>query len=301
MKFERHSGLVAALAAATGWSLAGIFIRLAPSLSLEAITLARLVVALTAMSMVIVLTRRSRQTCIELLQPSAWGLGGLMIAYYLLTTAAFRLSPVAEVAVLVGTAPLLFLFFDHVRGITMSYPLIMGTGTAVLGVVLICLPLFEGGQYSERSIGNALALGAAACKALFAGVSQSCKKRGKNTDPINVSMVTFCSGTIALGLWLTVRGGTSESIDIISCMPVMPVLLLGLLSTVVPTLSYAIASSRFPPIITTNLTLLSPLLATTWAVIILGEWPSMWFWGGLIFVVSGLLIVICSEFGRQVR
>ena len=133
MRFEQHSGLAAALAAATGWSLAGVFIRLSPSLSLEAITLARLAVALVVTGGVVALTGRSRQTLIELMRPSTWGLGGLMVAYYLFTTAAFRLSPIAEVAVLVGTAPLLVLFFDQVRGITRGHTLVMGTGAAVLG------------------------------------------------------------------------------------------------------------------------------------------------------------------------
>ena len=164
-------------------------------------------------------------------------------------------------------------------------------------MIIICLPPFEAGQYPERSVGNLLALGAAACRASFAGVSQSCKKRGKHAAPINVSLVTFCSGTIALSLWLAARGETPEPADIVGCVPV---LLLGIVSTVVPTLSYALASSRLSPILTTNLTLLSPLLATTWAVVILGEWPSLWFWGGAIFVVSGLLIVIRSEFKERV-
>ena len=292
-----YGTLAAALTAAAGWSLAGVFIRLAPSLSLEAITLGRFAVGLVAISGAIVLTKKSRprpRLVDDLLQPATWSLGGLMVTYYLLTTAAFRLAPVAEVAVLVGTAPILSLSFERLRGIAIGNTLVVGTGLAVLGVILIFVPVLEVGQYIERGFGNGLALGAAACRAFFAYVSQCCKNRGTKTDPLSVSIVTFGAGTIALVVWLAVQEGTPESASIITCVPV---LLLGLLSTVVPTLSYAIASSRLSPVLTTNLTLLSPLLATTWGVTILREWPSMWFLGGAGLVLSGLVIVLRSELG----
>ena len=290
-----YGTLAAALTAATGWSLAGVFIRLAPSLSLEAITLGRFAVGLVAMSGAIVLTKKLRprpRLVDEILQPSTWSLGGLMVAYYLLTTAAFRLAPIAEVAVLVGTAPILSLSFERLRGIAIDDTLVVGTGLAVLGVTLIFVPVLEGGPYIERGFGNALALGAAACRAFFAYFSQCCKNRGTKTDPLSVSIVTFGAGTVSLVVWLiAVQKGTPESANIIC----VPVLLLGFFSTVVPTFSYAIASSRLSPVLATNLTLLSPLLAATWGVIILREYPSMWFWGGAALVLFGLVIVIRAE------
>ena len=94
----------AALLAAVTWSLAGVWIKWLPGVSLLGIVSGRLAISLPAIALVVALGR-GRPTA-ELRTAAPWGLGAILVLYYAVAVSAFRLGAVAEVTLLLNTSPL---------------------------------------------------------------------------------------------------------------------------------------------------------------------------------------------------
>ena len=92
------------------WGLTGIFVRLLPGMSPLAVTTGRLSGALVvALPFFAISDARRSSLRLAVKKPVAYALASLLVGYYLLATAAFQLSPVAEVALLLSTPPLFVL------------------------------------------------------------------------------------------------------------------------------------------------------------------------------------------------
>jgi drug/metabolite transporter (DMT)-like permease len=68
----------------------------------------------------------------------------------------------------------------------------------------------------------------------------------------------------------------------------------GIVSTLVPSLTLAVAARRLPPVLSTGSTLLIPVVSALAAALALGERPSLWLLPGGALVAAGLLRLITS-------
>jgi drug/metabolite transporter, DME family len=69
-------------------------------------------------------------------------------------------------------------------------------------------------------------------------------------------------------------------------------ILLGGVSTAVPTLAFGVASARLPSILTTSLGLMTPLSAALLPGLMLGEWPALLALPGALVTLAGLVAVL---------
>ena len=278
------------------WGLAGIFVRLLPPFSPFIVTAGRLLFALAIALPLVWMFRRDRVSfkgC--LYNKHAWRLSLLLAGYYFLATTAFQLSSVAEVALLLSTSPLFVLMYRRLSGESIRFAEHAGAIMAVGGIGLVMLPSLDAGHgiSPARLAGDGLSLLAAAFVGRYATLYRGLNADHAAPDPTGVGVMTFAVGGIAVAIGAFITGAHMET-------PLWDarVLLLfagfGILSTALPTVSYAIASRRLPPLTTTTIALLMPLFATLFAFLILKEAPSPLLLPGSLLVLGGLVIILRS-------
>src|SRR5829696_3069704 len=109
-------GLACGLATALTWGLVGVLVRLLPALDPLQIVGGRLGSALIAALPALAVGAYRTQVARAVRTRAAWCLGAMLCAYYLLAVAAFQLAPVADVALLLATAPLCALALRRLGG-----------------------------------------------------------------------------------------------------------------------------------------------------------------------------------------
>jgi drug/metabolite transporter, DME family len=280
-----HRGLIAAFAAAAAWAFSGIFVRVLSSLSVWEITGWRLVIAFVGMLPVLLVAGVRSQLARALAAGLSWVLAGLMFAYYLTGVAAFSKAPVADVVLLINTTPLFVIAVNAVRGTAASRGELTGALTAFAGVVIIVLPNleFHGTTAAQTLVGDAFAVLAALLRASYAMLYRAAEQRHQAPDVSAVSLMTFASGIVVVAIGAS--GFPSAGADWVN------LLLLGLACTALPTWANAYAARRLPPIVTTTVGLLTPVVAACLAAAILGELPTVWVIVGGILVLIGLAIL----------
>ena len=277
--------------AALGWSVSGPLIRWAGAESAAAITLARLAVGLAVALGSLAVPRVRLRVRLDLANPATHVLGGFLVGYYVLSTAAFQIAPVAEVALLVGMAPAVAVLLDRCRGRVASGMTQFGVVLAIAGLALVMVPNWVRGAPGAQ-FGGLLAVGAAGCKASYAVAARSRIRGVKGIAPWSANVAAYGGGTLILACWIP---WTEGDLDAAVPASLVALVLLGLAGTVLPTLSYGIAAARLSPPLATALTLLSPLMAAFWGVVALGEWPSLWLWCGAPLVLAGLGYLTTAE------
>jgi len=297
--------LVAAVTSLT-WGLTGVFVRLLPSISPLTVTAGRFVIALAAALPLLVLCRDTRLGFKSALgRPVAYVLALLLVGYYLLATAAFQMAPVAEVALLLSTLPLFVIVIRGLRGERSTRTEISGALLAAGGIALILVPKmsFAGDRATPHLYGNMIAMGAAALTAVYAYTYRILAERGRAPETGSIALLTFAiGGAILVGaVSLTPAPSGLASLD----SGALRVFLgLGLLSTAVPTLGFALASRRLPAMITATISLFIPLFGGLFAYLILGEGLSRMFLAGCVSVLLGVAMIVRqgrSKAGDQSR
>jgi drug/metabolite transporter (DMT)-like permease len=290
---ERNALLVAAVTSLT-WGLTGIFVRLLPSISPLTVTAGRFVIALAAALPLLVLYRDTRLGFKTILgRPVAYVLALLLVGYYLLATAAFQMAPVAEVALLLSTPPLFVLVIRGIRGERSTRMEIGGAVLAAGGIALILVPQmsFAGDRSVPHFYGNLIAMCAAALTAIYAYLYRILAERGRAPETGGIALLTFAIGSAILvgAVSLTPAPSGLAGLD----SGALRVFLgLGLLSTAVPTLGFALASRRLPAMITATISLFIPLFAGVFAYLILGEGLSQLFLAGCALVLLGVAMIV---------
>ena len=217
----------------------------------------------------------------------------LLAGYYALATAAFLMAPVAEIALLISTPPLFVLAIRGVRGEPSSRGEICGALLAVSGIALIMAPKmsFAEGHAIQHFFGDIMAICAAAFTAIYAYTYRILANVGRAPESIGVSTLTFAMGGAILALLATLSPSPS-GIASLNSNAMFIFLGLGVLSTAVPTLGFAVASKRLPAIIATMISLFIPLFSGLFAYLILGERLSLLFFGGGVLVLSGVIMIV---------
>ena len=277
-------GLVAALVAPVAWGLTGVFIRLLHGMAPMTIVVGRLLVASVALGVVLVL-RRPRLTRLR----RSWS-SLAMAGYYVLATEAFARAPVVEVTLLVGMAPVLALGIDRLRGRKVPAPQLVGVILAVGGLVAFLLP---GKTLAGTTLsGDLLALGAATASAVYALQLRRMAGSDSPPDPVCVAAIACLVGAIAGAVLVGIFGSPPH--PAFTAHEVGILVLLGALSTALPTAAFSIASARLPTVLTTSFGLSTPLFTALFAGTVLQDWPAAATLPGALITLLGLALVVRS-------
>ncbi|SHG69147.1 Threonine/homoserine efflux transporter RhtA [Marinomonas polaris DSM 16579] len=285
-------GLSAAWFAALGWASTGIFVRHFPNWPPLNIVAGRFLVAFVAISLILLFNHRRANITNAIKHPLTWILSALMVAYYLCATIAFQLAPVGEVSLGISMSPVFVLLFHLLTG--RNTPLIEKIGSAVslFGVILVFLPSFATqSDFQYHVVGCLLALAGAAIMATYVLAYQYRSPKHHPPSSISVSLLTFTLGLFIMISYLVVNQQILIFEELRQTQPLLLMLGLGLMATIVPTLSYSIASQRLSSMLTTSIRLATPTIAALLAIVFLHEMPAVWFWFGSSFVIGGLLLM----------
>lgn len=290
---EKQALLLAGLTSLT-WGLTGIFVRLLPTLSPLTITAGRLIIALVALLPLVLLIRNIR-VCfkVTIRKPVAYILALLLAGYYLLATAAFQLAPVAEVALLLSTPPIFVLLLRKLRKDVVTLKETGGAILAVSGIALIMLPKMSlnGEMSTSQLTGDILAVSAAVLTAVYAYIYRCISERGKAPETAGVTILTFVVGGMILLFVLSILQ-IPVGLEMLTTNGWILLLGLGVISTAIPSLAFAMVSTRLPATITSTISLFIPVFAGIFAFLILDEGLSLLFIAGSILVLGGVAMLI---------
>jgi drug/metabolite transporter (DMT)-like permease len=226
-------------------------------------------------------------------KPVVYALASLLAGYYLLTTAAFQLAPVAEVALLLSTPPLFVLALRRIRGDAPKVLEVLGAALAVAGIVLILAPKLALTEraVNARLIGDTLAVCAALLTAGYAFLYRQMAKNDAAPEPSSVTFMTFLLGSTILIALMSLISAPIPA-DALRGGNLLLLVTLSVLCTAVPSFAFAFASKRLPPVVTATISLLIPLFAGAFAYLILGEKVSVTAIPGSAFVLAGLVMIL---------
>lgn len=315
-----RTALLVAVVTAMAWGLTGIFVQLLPPLSPLAIAAGRLGISCVVVLPWLLFGHAARQNLLATLtRPVLYLLAGLLVGYYILATAAFQRAPVAEVALLLSLPPLFVLLLRRLQGESVSAMEAGGALLALAGVILILAPylmldsFFASAAVGAHLMGDLLALAASLLMALYARLSQLLSARGMAPEPRSVAWLAFALGALLAGLLLAITVATTVATTDATTVATTPtsiagqltanslLLLLGLgvVSTAIPTLGYALVSRRLPAILTASIALFIPLFAGLFAYLILDERLSGWFIAGCVLVLFGVALMLRAVARRR--
>jgi drug/metabolite transporter (DMT)-like permease len=298
-------GLACAAATALTWGLVGPLVRAIPALTPVELVAGRLAFGLAALLPALA-ARRARADLAEAARaPAAWALAALLVGYYVLAVEAFRLAPVADVALLIATAPLCALGLRRLSGGGRPGPReLRGAAVALAGVAVTLIPSIQAAARhaggGARVAGDLLALASAATSAAYARTFSGAQARaaaGGRAAPaaFGVAVLTFALGTALLAARAALAGEPVVRAARLDGRGWALLAVFGVVSTFVPTLAFATAARRLPPVLTSAALLLVPVASAAAAAAVLGERPSPWLVPGGLLVGVGLLMLVAGD------
>ncbi len=302
MQRAERAGIAFAAITVLTWGMAGVWIRMLPFPPLF-INGGRLLIGLAGL-LPLVLLQRSRR---DALRPAlrnrwSWLLALALVAYYTLSVFAFQFGTVAEVALFIGSSPAFVLVTRVVRRLPISTREKVGAAVAFAGILIVLGPKIIGTSHdtTRRLIGDLLALAAACTSAIYASTFRFVHEDARHDAPdaMSVALMAMLFGGAALtGIGLALHSAT---IGVkFSNFVVLIFLTLGLLSTAVPSVTYAAASRRLPAIITTTSQLMIPVVSTIGAAVLLKEFPPITVYIGAALIMYGILHMFGGERGPE--
>ena len=289
-------GVAAALLTASGWSLAGIFIRLLPDFSAYYIVAGRFTVALVVMMPLLWLIQKDPITSIRSLQYAEyWHMSVIIVGCCTLGT-TFQMAPVGEATLLMSTAPLFVVVYKLLNREKIQKNESLGILFAVLGITFILVPEFSTTETAtlQRLLGDGLALLVALLMAYYAFRFRLLNQRDQAPDEKIVTLLTLALGSIVLWAVTAVVPNAIKT-EVLDKQVLVAFAGLGIICTAIPTLGYAIASRRLAPILTTTVLMIEPIFAVVFAYLILKEVPSPLLVPGGLLVLGGLVFISKSK------
>lgn len=285
--------LAAAALTAIAWGMTGIFVVLLPPVSAFWIAGGRLAVGLLCILPALLLSPQLRLSLREAAgRPVAYVFAALLSAYYLLATSGFQHAPVAEVALLLCLAPLFVLLLRRLRGDRPNAREIGGALLALAGLAWLLAPRLASAQEApDHLLGDVLAIGAAACTALYADRYARLQRKGTAPSPLGTTLLTLLLGSVVLlGVGITLQPLPLATMTVTDAGGYM--LGLGVLCTGIPSLSFAYASRHLPPLVTATISLLIPVFAALFAAIFLAQTLPLSMLPGSIVLLVGVALVL---------
>lgn len=280
---QESTGLV--VLAVTGWAFPGILIRLMPHLGTGSLVALRMGIGCAALAPIACSGQFLPSTKRAVTSVRCWALAALMLIYYLTASPAFYYAPVAEVALLIASAPL----FAVLVRLAMREPVnryeVIGTGMAIAGVAVMSYPSFAQAKTgSQHWIGVTLSITAALAAALYAVGNRHLKAVGASPGPVSQVFLTFLMGLLLLPFLLTEPPGKLTTPTMAWAIP------LGAFSTALPTVAVAAAAHRISAVVATLINPMTAICASIVAAFALHEFPSPWTLIGGVLVVAAIYI-----------
>ena len=297
-------GLLAAGATSVAWGCVGTLVREIPALSPRALVAGRLAFALVASVPLLAAARVRAEVATALRTRAAWALAAMLTAYYVVAVIAFRLAPVAEVALLIATAPLCALGMRRLGGERATAAERQGAAIAVAGVAVTLVPALRAGMQGASEPGNGgtlahvagdlLALTSAALSAGYALTFRTSQRRAATLGRVapgslGVAVLTFVVGSGAMALHAAATRVPFVPAAALDARDWALLALFGVACTFVPTVGFATASQRLSPVLASAALLLVPVMSAVVAALALGEVPSAWLIPGGALVLVGIL------------
>lgn len=272
------SGLLTSMA----WGATGVWVNFAPGISPLALVGWRLLLAAALFLAFFPRARRGRRS-------AAAALGVLLAAYYVTAVFAFQRAPVAEVSLCIGCAPLFVLLYNALGGQQPARRELGAVATTLAGLLTMVWPGLRGDWTGETDIGLAAALAAGALTAAYAYRHHALALRACAPGGAEIGRVAFVPLGLVLLAVAWVGGGPAQ------VLPATPrtafaVLGLGFVSTAVPTLAVAVASSLMAPLPNTLIRLTTPLFAAAFGWAFLGQALDWRLAAGACLILAGLLV-----------
>ncbi|MBX9849286.1 MAG: DMT family transporter [Rhodocyclaceae bacterium] len=291
-----NRALGAAALTAIAWGLTGIFVFLLPPVSAFWIAGGRLLIGALCVFPWLLFSAAARQALCEAARtPVAYIFVGLLSVYYLSATSGFQHAPVAEVALLLCTAPIFVLLLRRIRGDIPTRREVGGAVLALIGLAWILAPRLLGSQDSDHEnhlLGDVLAIAAAACTALYADIYARLNRKQRAPSPLGTTLLTLMAGSVVL-LLVPVLVGMPLPAEVRSDTHALWLLLgLGVLCTGIPSLSFAFASQHLPPLVTATISLLIPVFAALFAALFLSQVLPLSMLPGSLVLLSGVALVL---------
>lgn len=288
--------LLLIVAAGVLWGTSGIFVHyMTPygftSLQLTAVrgTVSVLAMAILALARKPSLLRANR---IELLLFAGCGIGffGTAACYY----AAMQVIGVPTAVMLMYTAPVLVMLFsiaflgERFSGFKMIALLCMLVGCAFVSGVI--------GNLGLSPIGLLLGVLSAFCYAAYNVFTKVALRRG--ADPLTTTLYTFLFMAVAAIL-------SSRPIEIVSNLQNAPVaavlwsLGLGIVTSVLPYFLYALALRELPAGTASALSVVEPMAATLFSVLLLGERLQLFSCIGIVLILFAVVLLSLTDRDRK--
>ncbi len=275
-------GLLGALVTSLSWGATGIWVNLAPALSPLALVAWRLLLAALLFLAFFPRVRHGYGR-------PAVGLGLLLVVYYLAAVFAFQHAPVGEVSLCIGCAPVFVLLYRALGGRWPARRELAAVAMTLVGLLAIIWPGLRGEWMAGTSLGLASALIAAALTAAYASIHRRMALQAHAPSGAEIGRAAFLplGAVLLLAAWLSGKSAHVLPTDMATAGAVLG---LGIVSTALPTLAVAAASSRLAPFLNTLIRLSTPLFAAGFGWIFLGQEPTPWTAVGAVLILSGLLV-----------
>lgn len=286
-------GIIPGIVSAVGWSMTGIFVKLLPEFSSWALVSLRSFVALAATVAFLIFSKKVNFS--QVFKSIAnWWFALLMVGYYVTAVAAYQLTTVAEVALLLNTSPVFALMIKVYRGGKIGRLEGIGTLVALIGLSVILLPdvLSNSNLNYYRFLGGLLALSSSYLITVYATQMELFKSRGNKADLSSITILTYLVGGVLLFAVSSIFDSESMMSTAYSVKEILLIIGLGLISTVIPSVAYSVAASKISAVQLTTLRLLIPILASLFAYLFLSELPAIWVLPGGVLVLVGIIILI---------
>ena len=283
----RRTAILFAAIAVIGWGMTGVLVRLLPNFPATFITSARQIVAL--LCMLPALLRQSEEIVHTIRQGITWRLALALNAFFFFAVLGFQRATVSEVTLFIATAPIWIIIASSITGARIRRHEWVGAAIALTGVAVMTVPRISFSSVGSRQhvFGEFLALFAAMGSAGYAAQFRTAHVREDvNVSPTVVTAFSFALGGIVLLVANAVLGKVPVAASFHSRHAAVLVAI-GVVSTAVPSFTFAKASQVLPAVVTTTTQLMIPVLATLFAAIVLHERPPLLVIPGGILVLAG--------------
>lgn len=222
----------------------------------------------------------------------SWLLISIMVLYIFTVVVSYQLAPVADIVFINGASPIFVLLYKWIKGERIGSRKAIGALLAFTGLIIIVLPnlVVVSPQAAHRLLGIIVGTVSSIAIAAYAIVYFHHSKKEDIPDPYLLNVKIFI-----LGIFLfSILQGLLANWKFFLALQKKDLLLLislGIFSTALPTICYSIASIALPPIVTTSFRLLTPVLASLFALILFKEIPSYSVFPGGFLILLGLFLM----------
>jgi len=296
-KRNRRTALIEGTLAGTSFGTAAVLIRLLGDLNIFSIAFWRLVIALCALGIIILVSRTTfeLQTVKENIRQFTL-LGILLGLHFILFASASKDTTLLNATVLVNTTPIFSILISYfLFKVKPSYAAIIGILVSFLGVGIIALADVSRSTSPDRLIGDFEAILAAVAEGFYLNYGRGI--RGKiSLIPLMIVIYSMSALTVAVASVLAFVV-TLNPLTFAVSQPslILYLLLLGIVPTAFAHTFYFSSLSHLKSYETATMALLEPIGATMLGIAVFSEIPNPLFILGAFLVLGGIFSVATAR------